>query len=113
MSAEPGNLARNVSDFEEAFQNWILLTHVLKKFNRRMGLHDLYPFALAQNAFQKLWFVHDLLENTARCSRQCQFAGAHPTRLGLTTAPFRLPSLHGDSIEGEEVGSSFFLAIIQ
>lgn len=63
MRAELKKLSYFSSEFEEIFQNWIPLTHVLNEFNRGMGLQDLYPFVLTDTACNKLRFIHDLLRS--------------------------------------------------
>ena len=47
--------------FDRLIDAWVPLTVAVNSLNRSMGQPDLYPFALAAPAIEKLRFVHDLV----------------------------------------------------
>ena len=47
-----------LADFDLVIRHWMPLTHALNSLNRSMGLQDLYPFVLSNEAIRKLAFVH-------------------------------------------------------
>ncbi|MBA3463448.1 MAG: putative zinc-binding metallopeptidase [Deltaproteobacteria bacterium] len=49
-------------DFNDLVNAWVPLTLALNSLNRSMGLQDLYPFVLSNDAIAKLRFVHDTIE---------------------------------------------------
>lgn len=53
--------AYRVDDFDSIIEHWIPLTHALNSLNRSMGLRDLYPFVLSDEAIRKLGFIHQLI----------------------------------------------------
>jgi hypothetical protein len=53
-------------DFEDLVRAWVPLTIAVNSLNRSMGLGDLYPFVLPEPAVDKIRFVHDVIERSAR-----------------------------------------------
>jgi hypothetical protein len=53
-------------EFAQLIQTWIGLTVALNTLNRSMGLPDVYPFVLSEQAVAKLRFVHETIEKRAR-----------------------------------------------
>ena len=53
------------TDVNRLIEAWLALTFAVNSLNRSMGLHDLYPFVLAQPVIAKLAFVADLVANAA------------------------------------------------
>jgi hypothetical protein len=49
-------------DFDDLMTAWFPLTLALNSLNRSMGLQDLYPFVLSNDAVEKLRFIHDTIE---------------------------------------------------
>jgi hypothetical protein len=54
------------ADFDDLSSAWIPLTLAINSLNRSMGLNDPYPFVLSTPAVEKVRFVHELIERTAR-----------------------------------------------
>ncbi len=52
-------------DFDELRKAWVPLTIVLNGLNRSMGLADAYAFVLSAPAWEKIRFVHDVVEKTS------------------------------------------------
>lgn len=52
--------------FDAMLDNWLPLTYALNQINRSMGRPDLYPFALAQPAVDKLAFMHTVINAATR-----------------------------------------------
>lgn len=61
MRAEPKKVSVQNSEFEELINHWFPLTHALNELNRGMGLPDLYPFVLSNDALAKLRFIHQMI----------------------------------------------------
>ena len=61
MRAEPTKVSEKAPAFDELMQAWVPMTQALNELSRGMGLNDFYPFVVAQNASQKIRFVHELL----------------------------------------------------
>lgn len=59
--------ARGVTfaDFDDLVAAWFPLTMALNSFNRGMGLADIYPFVLSDEAIAKLRFVHAVIATDA------------------------------------------------
>lgn len=55
--------AYQVTDFDSIIEHWIPLTYALNSLNRSMGLRDLYPFVLSDEAIGKLRFIHELIHD--------------------------------------------------
>jgi hypothetical protein len=49
-------------DFDKLVDQWIPLTLLLNSLNRSLGQDDAYPFALSNEALDKLRFVHDVIQ---------------------------------------------------
>src|SRR6218665_1784299 len=47
--------------FDEAIAQWVPVTLLLNSLNRSLGQDDAYPFALSEQALNKLRFVHDVI----------------------------------------------------
>jgi hypothetical protein len=62
---EPRLAARDAqgATFEQMMQDWLALTYVLNNLNRGMGMPDGYPFALSEEAMEKLQFVHETIRD--------------------------------------------------
>ena len=60
MTADPA-CPFDKKDFEDVLRDWFPLTYALNAFNRGMGLHDIYPFAVSEVAVEKLKFVHQVI----------------------------------------------------
>jgi hypothetical protein len=52
-------------DVDDLVTAWVPLTIALNSLNRGMGLPDLYPFVLSDEAVRKLQLVHDIVDETA------------------------------------------------
>jgi hypothetical protein len=64
MTATPRNgYDRNMS-FEAVLENWFPLTYALNALNRGMGLHDVYPFSLSNQAIGKLRFIDQVVRSS-------------------------------------------------
>jgi hypothetical protein len=55
-------------DVDDLVTAWVPLTLALNSLNRGMGLPDLYPFVLSDEAVRKLQLVHDVVEDDTRRS---------------------------------------------
>jgi hypothetical protein len=53
----------HVSDYKQLMTHWIPITVAMNAMNRSIGNSDYYPFALSPNVFEKLRFIHDLIED--------------------------------------------------
>jgi hypothetical protein len=53
----------SLQEFDTMINAWVPLTLALNDFNRGMGLPDLYPFALATPAIEKIGFVHRVIHD--------------------------------------------------
>jgi len=56
-------------NFEELSHAWVPLTIALNSLNRSMGLRDLYPFVLPPLAWEKIRFVHEVIEKSGVATR--------------------------------------------
>jgi hypothetical protein len=54
------------TDFDDLTTAWIPLTLAINSLNRSMGLNDPYPFILSKPGIEKIRFVHELIERTAK-----------------------------------------------
>jgi hypothetical protein len=52
---------RIAPDFDQLVDQWVPLTLLLNSLNRSLGQDDAYPFALTQQALDKLRFVHNVI----------------------------------------------------
>jgi hypothetical protein len=59
-------------DFDSVMTAWIPLTVALNSMNRSMGLPDLYPFVLSDEAIEKLRFVHQVIEAAPALLKQSE-----------------------------------------
>jgi hypothetical protein len=59
MQAIPREVARPPANFDALLSTWQPLTMALNEINRGMGLPDVYPFVISDQARTKLRFVHD------------------------------------------------------
>jgi hypothetical protein len=48
--------------FDTVLENWFPLTQALNSLNRGMGLSDVYPFTLSNQAIEKLRFIHEVVQ---------------------------------------------------
>ncbi|SEQ55409.1 hypothetical protein SAMN05421824_1962 [Hyunsoonleella jejuensis] len=51
------------TDFKVIFDASIVLTSAGNSINRSMGLPDIYPFVIPSSVYEKLKFIHDVLQN--------------------------------------------------
>ena len=51
----------STANFDQLVDQWVPLTLLLNSLNRSLGQGDAYPFALTQQALDKLRFVHDVI----------------------------------------------------
>ena len=65
-------------DFDQLVAQWLPLTLLLNSLNRSLGQDDAYPFALSQQALDKLRFVHNVIY-APRPAAQQQQATAQPS----------------------------------
>jgi hypothetical protein len=54
------------TDFDDLSTAWVPLTLAINSLNRSMGLNDPYPFVLSTQAVEKVRFVHELIERSAK-----------------------------------------------
>jgi hypothetical protein len=64
MTTNPKNAFDFNMSFDALLENWFPLTYALNAFNRGMGLHDVYPFALSGQAIAKLHFIHQVVRDS-------------------------------------------------
>jgi hypothetical protein len=64
MTATPRNGFDVNMSFGAVLENWFPLTYALNSFNRGMGLHDVYPFVLSNQAIEKLQFIDQVVKNS-------------------------------------------------
>jgi len=94
----PGNDAEEVEevtspferiapDFDHLVDQWVPLTLLLNSLNRSLGQDDAYPFALTQQALDKLRFVHNVIYSPQPAVPQDQNSTPQPScqAMGGTT----------------------------
>ncbi len=52
-------------DFDDLISGFVPLTFALNSLNRAMGMADIYPFVLSEQAIAKLRFVHDVIDRAS------------------------------------------------
>ncbi len=62
MTAEPQKIDPFGASFDAVLKNWFPLTHALNALNRGMGLPDVYPFVLSNQAIEKLRFIDEVVQ---------------------------------------------------
>ena len=65
-------LDRSHADFDQLVAQWVPVTLLVNSLNRSLGQGDAYPFALSQPAFDKLRFVHDVIQDHMQQRRPAQ-----------------------------------------
>lgn len=55
----------SASNFDDWIAQWVPVTLLLNSLNRSLGQDDAYPFALSEQALQKLRFVHEVIAQAA------------------------------------------------
>jgi hypothetical protein len=62
----------NDGNFDQWIAQWVPITLLLNSLNRSLGQDDAYPFALRDEALQKLRFIHDVIADHARSATGAQ-----------------------------------------
>lgn len=62
MTANPRDAFDFKVSFDTVLENWFPLTQALNSLNRGMGLSDVYPFTLSNQAIEKLRFIHEVVQ---------------------------------------------------
>ncbi len=65
MTASPRTDGDAHTNFDALLDNWFPLTYALNELNRGMGLHDVYPFVLANQAIEKMRLIHEVVRSTS------------------------------------------------
>jgi hypothetical protein len=68
---------RQSPDFDELVDQWLPLTLLLNSLNRSLGQDDAYPFALTQEALDKLRFVHNVIYSPAPAAEEQKGVDSH------------------------------------
>ena len=64
MTADLKEIDELEQGFDRILSAWFPLTYALNEVNRGMGLPDIYPFALSDQAVAKLRFVHEVVQGS-------------------------------------------------
>ncbi|HTI70072.1 MAG TPA: putative zinc-binding peptidase [Candidatus Limnocylindria bacterium] len=59
------NTERTDTAFDRLMHDWFPLTRALNMLNRGMGLPDLYPFSLSDQAIEKLRFISEVIQGAS------------------------------------------------
>jgi hypothetical protein len=102
----PGKRAVKVETDALAFRNyeslhtsWQAVSIALNDLNRSMGLEDVYPFVLSTAVHDKLRFVHELIQNSARSRVPVRKSGRDRSRSSHWFSWLRQPAAVSSSVK--------------